>query len=591
MQNLKILGLILVIASNVFAQEAETRVKSTIEEVIVYQKNARILRKAKANIPAGKSELVLEQLSQKILINSIQVKLSNKNVALVSAVPRVNYLKQTEASERYQTISDSIQLFERALRALALDQKVVQITKKTLLDNNPLGSSKKEGFTVEEVKKVMEFKRKELAALEKELLELDYKRRELQQKEAMLRRQLNVLSNARSKPSGEIVLQLQAAAQVATDIEVVYVVTNAGWRPLYDLKSEGVGKPLELVYKAHVYQSTGFDWEQIKLSLSSSDPSLSHDRPILNPLKLNLLASHYKAKKKKGNTYIQYQGSGNVVLDEEFIRNNPQRNLTGIIASGATVNSVDKGEAINSNGSRSASNDIYINGAPIIGVQEVVVDDIILNFDNEDLLANGNHTIEFDLALLQDIPSDGEKHIVEVKRHEMEVNYEYHIVPKIDKGAFLLAKITNYGQYNLLSGNANIFFEGVYLGQSYLNSKSTMDTLLLSLGRDEKISVKREKLKSVRKENGSLTKERLGFEISVRNNKSESIDINVLDQIPVSKNKELEIKLLESTGAIFYAPYGSLRWRKTLKPNLTEKLKFEYEVKYPKGRGVSKVNG
>lgn len=594
MRKLSVLFLFLFLHLNLSAQDKEVTVKSTIEAVTVYKNNARILRKAKANIPAGSSELILEKLSQKILINSIQVKLSNSNVALVSAVPRINYLKQTEASERFKTVEDSLVLIARELRALILDENVLRVTKKTLLDNNPLGSNKKEGFTVTEVKAVMDFKRKELGALEKELLVLDYKKQALQEKQRFLQQQQNLLYGARSKPSGEVVLKLQSAAKVATDIEITYVVTDAGWEPLYDLKSEGVGKPLDLVYKAHVFQSTGFDWNQVSLSLASSDPSLSNDRPILNPLTLNLLAANYRTKKQKGNTYIQYQGSGDVVLESQvrkedaFIKNNPERGIASVILSTASVNALDEGEAINSNGSRSSSNDVYIDGVRVIGNYGIPETEIMEDFT--DLLTDENQDTNFDLDLLQDIPSDGEKHIVEIKRHEVSVAYEYHIVPKLDKGAFLLAKITNYGQYNLLSGKANIFFEGVYLGQSYLDSKVTTDTLLLSLGRDEKISVRREKLKSVRKEQGNSVKENLGFEISVRNNKGEEIDITILDQVPVSKNKDLEIKLLESSSAIFYEPYGSLRWRRKVKSNETLKVQFEYEVKYPKDRGVTKVN-
>jgi hypothetical protein len=597
MQKLTLLFIFLFINLGLQAQGQEVTVKSTIESVTVYKNNARILRKAKANIPVGSSELILEKLSQKILINSIQVKLSNSNVALVSAVPRINYLKQTEVSARFKTVNDSLDFLAKALRALVLEENVIQMTKETLLDNNPLGSGFKEGFTVAEVKEVMEFKRKELGALEKELLQLEYKKQALQKRQRTLQQQKNTLYGARSKASGEVVLKLQSAAKVATDIEIFYVVTDAGWRPLYDLKSEGVGKPLELVYKAHVFQQTGFDWEQVKLTLSSSDPSLSNNRPILNPMNLNLLAANsYSVRKKKGNTYVQYQGSGNVVLESQidkfkdgnFVRNNPSRGLAGATISTATVNVLDEGEAINSNGSRSSSNDTYIDGVRVIGNFGIPEPEILEDFT--DLLANENQTTDFDLDLLQDIPSDGEKHIVEIERHEVAVNYEYHIVPKLDKGAFLLAKITNYGQYNLLSGQANIFFEGVYLGQSYLNSKVTTDTLLLSLGRDEKISVRREKLKSVRKEQGGSVKENIGFEISVRNNKKEEIEVTILDQVPVSKNKELEIKLLESSSAIFYEPYGSLRWKRKVKSNETLKVKFEYEVKYPKDRGVTKTN-
>lgn len=587
-KTLLIFLLLLLTAWNIQAQETQTvNVKSTIEEVTVYKKNARITRKAKVNVPAGKNEIVLKQLSQKILINSIQVKLSNKNITLISAIPRINYLEETTLSKRYVAVSDSLELLARQMKNLEINERIIQSTKTTMMDNNPLKSTKNENYSVEDVKKLMDFRRKELTLLESELLDITYKKAALYQQQLLLNSQLSYLSNSKQKPTGELVLQVQSSVAVSTDIEVEYVVTNAGWNPLYDLKSEGIGKPLVLVYKAHVYQSTGIDWEQVKIRLSSSDPSLSHDRPILNPMNLNLTAALSVAQKRQGNTYIQYQGSGDVVLEQDFIRNNPTRNISSIVATIAGVNSTDEGEAINSYGSRSTSNDTYIDGVRVIGQFGVKSEDMILA---EDVFANSNNTIDFELELLQDIPSDGEKHIVEISENQLEVNYEYHLVPKMDKGAFLLAKITNYGKYNLLSGTANIFFDGVYLGQSYIDTKVTTDTLLLSLGRDEKISVRREKIKSLKKELGGIVKETITFEISIRNNKSEAIEITLLDQIPVSKNKELEVKLLESTSASFNEIYGSLRWIRNIKPNETIKLMFEYEVKYPKDRAAYRVD-
>lgn len=589
---LLLLGLIFITSMN--AQDLpEIPTESVIEEVMVYKHNARIIRKAKTNIPAGKSEVVLQNLSKKILLNSIQVKLDNKNISLVSAVPRINYFKKSTISEQHQQIKDSLGLLDERYKVLLVDRGVIQATKNVLLNNNPLTSNKNVGFNIADVKELMEFRRKELASIEGALLDLRNEEAQIKRDRKRMQLQLNTLSNTMSQSSGELVLQVDALTAASTSIEVKYVVTNAGWTPIYDLKSDGVGKPLELVHKAQVYQSTGTDWDQVKLSLSSSDPSLSHDRPILEPLKLGLMASYYKAKiKKKGNTYIQYQGSGDLVLEDKVdqTKNSSQRSIGNIRATVAGVNNYDKGESINSNGSRSSSNDTYIDGVRVIGNYGVSEREIDYEFNPDEILGKNDHTIDFELELLQSIPSDGKEHIIEIAKDEITVAYEYHIVPKLDKGAFLLAKITDYGKYNLMSAKANIFFEDVYLGQSYLDAKVTTDTLLLSLGRDEKISVLREKVKSERKEGIGVVKETIAFELKIRNNKAEEIEVTVLDQVPVSKNKELEIYLVSSTKAEHYVPYGSLRWRRKITPNKTEKLRFEYEVKYPKNRGVMKMD-
>ncbi len=108
----------------------------------------------------------------------------------------------------------------------------------------------------------------------------------------------------------------------------------------------------------------------------------------------------------------------------------------------------------------------------------------------------------------------------------------------------------------------------------------------MSLGRDEQISIKRERLAEERKKMGNNTREELTFEISVRNNKNVAIPITVLDQIPLSNDEKLEVELTESTSARYYPPYGSLRWQQQLAPNTTVKLRYTYQVKYPKDHSI-----
>ena len=137
-----------------------------------------------------------------------------------------------------------------------------------------------------------------------------------------------------------------------------------------------------------------------------------------------------------------------------------------------------------------------------------------------------------------------------------------------------------------MRGMANIFFEDVYLGQSVLDPAVITDTLLLSLGRDEQIGIKRERLSEERKKMGNNIREELTFEVSIRNNKNVTIPITVLDQIPLSNNEKLEVNLIESSGARYYKPYGSLRWQQKLAANKTVRLRYTYQVKYPKDHSI-----
>ncbi|MBK8672310.1 MAG: hypothetical protein IPN93_04755, partial [Bacteroidetes bacterium] len=89
--------------------------------------------------------------------------------------------------------------------------------------------------------------------------------------------------------------------------------------------------------------------------------------------------------------------------------------------------------------------------------------------DNNVKISEGDMMVEYDIETLQDIESDGKEHIIGVQEITLPAIYNYHSVPKLDCGAFLLARITDWGKYNLLAGEATIFFDDMYIGKSYLN--------------------------------------------------------------------------------------------------------------------------
>jgi uncharacterized protein (TIGR02231 family) len=195
-------------------------------------------------------------------------------------------------------------------------------------------------------------------------------------------------------------------------------------------------------------------------------------------------------------------------------------------------------------------------------------------------------SIEFNIAIPYTIPSDGKHHMVDLQNFTFPASYEYYAAPKIDRDAFLIARVTGWEERNLLSGEMNLFFEGTFVGKSYLDVRNTKDTLDLSLGRDQNIVITREDLKdfSSRKIIGFNREEIRTWEISLRNMKNAPVNITLEDQFPLSTNKEIEIKHLETAGAQFQEDSGKLVWRLTLDPAQTEKYRLSFSVKYPKNK-------
>jgi uncharacterized protein (TIGR02231 family) len=196
---------------------------------------------------------------------------------------------------------------------------------------------------------------------------------------------------------------------------------------------------------------------------------------------------------------------------------------------------------------------------------------------------------EYEIKIKQDIPSDGKEHIVPITNYQLPATYIYHTVPKLEPHVFLLAKVGDYGQFNLLPGSANLFFEGTFVGQSTLNPEVTLDSLLLSLGRDDRVKIERNILKDVTsKQSIGLNKKELkGYEISIRNNKKIPVTIEILDQLPISSNKDIIVTLEDAGGANYNSDYGKLMWKLELASGETKKLRFIYSVKYPKDKQLS----
>jgi uncharacterized protein (TIGR02231 family) len=304
------------------------------------------------------------------------------------------------------------------------------------------------------------------------------------------------------------------------------------------------------VYKANVYNSSGFDWQSVTLHLSTANPLANNDRPILSPVFVDFrpVYTYYDNVQSRKDQVYQMAPSTNMAQVRDMAR--------GAAESEAAV-------------------------LDAIGLPEESAPE-----SNNDLITN------FDLPKPQNILSNGQENILSIDEQDIPAEYEYHAVPKLDPAVFLLAKITDYGKYNLLPGPANIFYQDTYVGQTKVNPNTVSDTMLLSLGRDEQITIKRMQPKDFTERKKILSntvKETYAYEIVVKNNKSVPIKVEILDQIPVSKQKDIVVELQEKDGAVYNEDYGKLKWELDVPAGQNKRVRFEYSIKYPKDKAVGLI--
>jgi uncharacterized protein (TIGR02231 family) len=193
---------------------------------------------------------------------------------------------------------------------------------------------------------------------------------------------------------------------------------------------------------------------------------------------------------------------------------------------------------------------------------------------------------EFAIALPYTVASTSKPTLVDIRNYEMKAEYQYSVAPKLDADAFLIAKAIGWEEFNLLPGEANVFFEGTFVGKTFIDPNNIKDTLSVSLGRDKRVVVKREKLMdyTTRRTIGSNQRDSFAWEISVRNTKNEAIKIVVEDHIPVSQNSQIDVTVTDIGSAKYNQQLGRLTWELTLQPNESKKVQYKYEVKYPKDK-------
>jgi uncharacterized protein (TIGR02231 family) len=534
----------LLVSTVIMAAENEVRVPSNITHVTVFLNQAQVTRVAKTNLQAGTTDIVFDRVSPYINIKSIQVK-TEGNVNLLSVSHRNNYLANEDKPAFIIELEDTIAALENQLALINIRREALNLEKEVIIANKHIGGENS-GVKVEDLEDALVLFRKRSQEIGEELLKLDGNLNRLNAIKKKFQSQLNVYLNNRNS-SVEIVVTVKTLSALSnTKIEWSYLVGNTSWAPFYDIRVKDTKSQLQLVSKANITQRTGEDWKNVVLKLSTANPNENGSKPKLIP------------------NYLGYQAP-------PVYSTIKQKSSTPIIR-----------------GSRAEGTAYYADGMKVTG-EAASEADVEMSFsEGISSAVQTEINTEFNVTSAYTIPSDNNPHQVDLTVNNLDAHYAYGTVPKLDKTAYVTAKVSGNDLVNQISGEANVYFDGTFTGKTYINGTSS-DSLLLSLGKDKRIQIQRNLLKDFSSKSfaGGSKKELSTWEISIRNTRKDSITIVVEDQIPISTDKEIEVKLLNNGGAEYDETTGKLKWTITLEGEKSHTLKFSFDVKYPKEKIIS----
>lgn len=525
-----------IVTFTIVASEITTTAKVT--DVTVYLQGASITAKSQMQIPEGVSTVIISKQSEYIDANSVQV--SGKGSFTILGVQfRRNYIDKFSQEKNIADLTEKRKQLDYTKKSLD-DEIQVYKTETLLLEKNMELKGTNTSISILELEKAANFYRTRLLDIKKKQLDAQNKLTDVQKQIQDVDKQLRELQNKGQEVTGEILVTVSSKVQQSIQLECNYYVAEAGWQPIYDIRVKDVASPVAITYKATVYQNTGVSWSNVAVRLSTGNPTMGGTAPVLTPWIL-------RGYKPQAVMKVGYAASAPRIAEP-------------VVDDYAFDNEV----ALEAKSIKS-----------VVKKTKAVVD-------------NKLTTIEFAINEPLSLVSNDKEALVTIQEYAIPAAYSYIAIPKLDKDAFLMAYIKGYEAYNFLSGNANLYFEGAFVGQSYFDTEQTQDSLAVSLGRDKGIQIERKRVDeySDKKFIGQKRKQQFTYDILVRNAKSVAVPIIIQDQIPLSSQQDIAVESISHTEGLLDAKTGLVTWKFTLDKATTKKLQISFTVEYPKDLNV-----
>lgn len=602
-----------------------------IEQATVYLKGAVLRNKATANLPAGRSTVLLTGLSYNVLRESIRLKPEGCRILSVSLSK--NFMDLVTLSDKIAKMREE-QLRLQAKNADYGDELSIYESEKQLILANQAIGGQQNGVDPEKLRITADFFRQRLSdILNKErVLKTEMAKNDKRVLELGL--QINESGAKNIYPTSEIELEVEAEKAGQAKFVLEYFISEAGWFPTYDFRVNNLTEPMEMDYVAHIYQNSGLDWKNVEISVSSMDPGNNSGIPILKPWNISQFNHRleYDINRPMGElnrvTGRVQDPSGrpipfaNVMLENSSVGTNTDFDgrFDLMLPSGAGTLTVSAAGFNKLSLAAQANFMTFVLYAQPNRLQEIAEQKVAADRAGEafsemsavsvETVSDSDHAragyykkevsritasnvttntlaVSFEYTLKEkiNVPSDGRTHTSLMLKREVPVQYMHQATPKLSTNAYLSLAIPEWEKLNLLEGEVNLYFGNSYTGKSVLSLKNLSDSLVFSMGKNPNVMIQRSLLSQKTTGGGILSNKESAYRwnTELRNTSTMPVKLTVTEPFPVSTEKEIKVELnKELSGAVIDREKGLLTWQITLQPGEQRKLEFGFSVIYPK---------
>lgn len=528
------------------AQENKLNATSEVKKVTVFLTGAELSHQASVKLKKGKNTITFVGLSPRLDERSINLDPGTTDVNVLYINSHTNHLDEKKDNEKIRTLKDSLEFYRDKLALLKLEQEALNTEKSLLFKDQSIGGQA--GVSIAEVEKSADFYRKRTNEINLLIFKNDKVKVKFEKERNKYSKQLYELDASVNPPTSDISVTLVASRDLEAPISFKYIIPTAGWTPKYDIRTEGTGSQVKLVYRAILFNNSGLDWKDIKITLSTASPDIGITMPELSKWYLG-----NEQMPEPATEIAQYIQTQKGVRSDNSGGNEGQSNqeVNGKIydkISGRTMTEKQKNQVM---------------------FKQIEVD-----------MLSTEYTIEQPYTVF----SDSKPYTVDVLEKTVNATYEYRAIPALEKDVFLQARLALKDLPELVSGDASVYFGGSYIGKTFIKTIDLEDSLTVSLGRDKKIQMLRKESKQDYQRTivGNYEKEVLKYETTIKNTRDVPVWVIIEDQVPVASNSDQEVSVNDVSGGTLDKPSGKVTWKYTLAPGETKVIKLGYTTKYPK---------
>jgi uncharacterized protein (TIGR02231 family) len=516
-----------------------TELNTKIVEVTVYNDRARVTRRGPITLEPGVVWLSISNLP--LTLNPESVRASARGMA------RARLLGvELERSYSIETPSEQIHQLEAEIEALKDDISGIEaqiVLTRQSRDNLAAIASRTNTYALALAGGAMALKDQlalfdglttRMGELDKQIQDSVVLQRQTQRRLEQLVNELQRWQGVPRRESYTANIELEVISAGDLNVELVYMVSGAGWQPIYDfrlMETDDTRHALEIGYQAQVTQRSGESWQEVGLALSTARPGLAGKVPELEPWFVGLLPPP-------------------------------------VIPRAAPV------EMAGAKPMRAKA----VQAAPMFAMEAVEVEEV------EAIVEQSGVALTYRVPARVSIPADGAPHKVTVTRIQLETELDFVTAPKLVEAVYRRARVSNDSIYTLLPGSVNLFAGEEFIGTTRLELIAPQGEIELYLGVDDRIKVKRElKRREVDKKLiGNKRRISYAYEITLENMLQSQVQIILHDQFPVSKHEEVKIRLEEaSPQPSAQSELHLLKWIINLDAQEKRLVRFDFTAEYP----------